>query len=108
MPLRSHKLGSDEVRRQWRDVLDEVQAGESVIVSRAGKRVAVIIPFELWDLAKDQLENLDDTLDLRKKIDAYRRAVAAGLEERDPTWDRLADEEVAAGYLAPLEEKEAA
>ena len=108
MALKGHKLGSDEIRRKWREVLDEILKGESVMILRSGKPIGVIIPFELWDKAKDHLENLDDGIDLRKKFEKYRRDLAAGKVERSPIYDRAIAEEIEAGYMAPLEETQSA
>lgn len=38
------RMKSDQVRVGWRDVLDEVQAGETVIVERYNRPVARILP----------------------------------------------------------------
>lgn len=89
MALRSHKLGSDEVRRLWRDVMDEVVAGETVLVMRHGKPIAAVIPIDRWEAVKDELENYDDNMDFAKKVAAYRKGIADGTVERDPVWDRV-------------------
>lgn len=102
MALESHSLGSDVIRRNWREVLDEVMKGESVKILRSGKPIGVIVPFELWDKAKDHLEDLDDRIDLRKKFEKYRRDLAAGLVERSPIYDRAIAEEIELGLMAPL------
>lgn len=96
MPLKSYKMGSDEIRRNWRDVLDAVLQGESVMILRSKKPIGVIVPFELWDKAKGTLEDFDDAMDWRKKMEAYRRGVEDGSVERDPSWDRLLAEDDAA------------
>src|SRR4051812_46337562 len=93
MKLSKGRISSDLARRNWRDVLDYVQHGDSLIITRAGKPVGVMIPFEDWQVVKDRLEDLDDVRTFRKKHEAYGRDVAAGTVERDPVWDRLLAEE---------------
>lgn len=82
---------SNKARTQWRDILDKAQAGDTtVVVERYGKPVVALIPYELFEALRDEIDDLQ----------AARRATAAYEEwKRDPgratPW-----EEVEAGLVA--------
>jgi prevent-host-death family protein len=38
------RIGSEDARRKFRDLLDDAQAGESAEITRNGKPVAVLVP----------------------------------------------------------------
>lgn len=44
MPIKT--LSSDQARTQWREMLDAVMAGESIIIERYGKPVARLVPYQ--------------------------------------------------------------
>lgn len=44
MPIKT--FSSDQARTQWRELLDAVIAGESIIIERYGKPVATLIPYQ--------------------------------------------------------------
>lgn len=41
-------MKSDEVRNSFRDVLDAVQNGSTVVIERYNKSVGVLLPIEKW------------------------------------------------------------
>lgn len=41
-------MKSDEVRNSFRDVLDAVQNGSTIVIERYNKSVGVLIPIEQW------------------------------------------------------------
>jgi prevent-host-death family protein len=54
------ELGSREARKEWREVLDSVMAGDSdVLISRHGQQIAVLIP------ARDYYEIMDELEEIR-------------------------------------------
>ena len=40
---------SEDARREWRRILDKIQRGESVEITRYGERLAVVVPAEWFD-----------------------------------------------------------
>src|SRR5689334_6412757 len=94
MKLKKGRISADQARRNWRDLLDYIQSGESAIIERAHKPIGVLIPFALWEAAKDHLENLDDDQHFAKKVEAYAKAAQEGTAERHPTWDRMVKEQM--------------
>jgi prevent-host-death family protein len=40
---------SEKARKEWRRILNEVERGEPVAVTRYGKRLAVVVPAEWFD-----------------------------------------------------------
>lgn len=52
-------LTSSEARERWRDVLDQVQAGQVVEITRHGKVIARVIPPDAWRTATEQAAELD-------------------------------------------------
>ena len=57
MPVTTMK--SDEARQSWRDMLDLAASGDSVIVERYNKPVAVMISYEAWLAVQEELEDLE-------------------------------------------------
>lgn len=41
-------MKSDEVRNSFRDVLDTVQNGSTIVIERYNKSIGVLIPIEQW------------------------------------------------------------
>ncbi len=41
-------MKSDEVRNSFRDVLDSVQAGSTIVIERYNKSIGVLLPIEHW------------------------------------------------------------
>jgi len=41
-------MKSDEIRNSFRDVLDAVQGGSTVVIERYNKSIGVLIPIEKW------------------------------------------------------------
>ena len=86
---------SRKAREQWRNLLDEVLAGDAdVVIERNGKAVAVMIPVE------DYLE-MQEALD---ELRANRRANAAYTEYRNHPesgrpWAEVREELVSEGKL---------
>lgn len=91
MEITSGKLGSDVVRRNWRDTVDYVRGGNHVVVNLAGKPVVAIIPIEDWNALKDTLEDMHDN-----------RLVEQSLQE-----DAAAGDPVAIRVLARRQEEAA-
>ena len=53
------EIGSREARKEWREVLDTVMAGDSdVIISRHGQEIAVLIPARDYYVIQDELEEI--------------------------------------------------
>ena len=45
---------SEDARREWRRILDKIQRGESVEITRYGERLAVVVPAEWFDQLSEQ------------------------------------------------------
>lgn len=41
-------MASEQVRKSWRDVLDMVEKGTHVVVTRYNKPVVVVVDYEFW------------------------------------------------------------
>ena len=41
-------MKSDEVRNSFRDVLDAVQNGSTVVIERYNKSIGVLVPIDKW------------------------------------------------------------
>lgn len=53
------EVGSREARKEWREVLDEVMAGDSdVVISRHGQEIAVLIPVRDYYAILEELEEI--------------------------------------------------
>ena len=53
------EVGSREARKEWREVLDSVMAGESdVLISRHGQEIAVLIPARDYYAILEELEEI--------------------------------------------------
>jgi len=77
-------MTATEVSRSFAHVLDEVQHGETVIVTRGGKRIATIGPTEAANGAR--VLNL---LDAHRADEEYARDVRAARDAvrlDDPVW----------------------
>lgn len=56
---RIREVGSREARKEWREVLDAVMAGDSdVLISRHGQEIAVLIPARDYYAILDELEEI--------------------------------------------------
>jgi len=53
------EVGSREARKEWREVLDSVMAGDSdVLISRHGQEIAVLIPARDYYAILEELEEI--------------------------------------------------
>lgn len=53
------EVGSREARKEWREVLDTVMAGDSdVLISRHGQEIAVLIPARDYYAILEELEEI--------------------------------------------------
>jgi prevent-host-death family protein len=53
------ELGSREARKEWREILDSVMAGDSdILISRHGQQIAVLIPARDYYAIVDELEEI--------------------------------------------------
>ncbi len=52
-------LDSNQARSQWRDILDQAQAGElDLVVERYGKPIAALIAYDDFVAIRDELDDL--------------------------------------------------
>ena len=47
-----------DIRLHTREVLDRVFQGETIIITRYGKPVAVLVPWEAWERLETETENI--------------------------------------------------
>jgi PHD/YefM family antitoxin component YafN of YafNO toxin-antitoxin module len=99
-------MSSDAVRSGWRDVIDNVMAGGTVLVERYNKRVAVVIPYEDFLAVREQLEDLYDLRLAEAAYEAYLRdpSGARSLKELKAEWAAKDAEEDAAKEAAKASE----
>jgi len=56
---RLQEVASRDVRKHWRDILDTVMSTKNdIVVTRYGKRIAVIISAEDYEAVSEQLEDV--------------------------------------------------
>jgi prevent-host-death family protein len=92
------RMSSDAVRSGWRDVVDNVMAGGTVLVERYNKPVAVVIPYADFLAVREQLEDLYDLRLAEAAYAEYKRdpSRARPIEELIAEWEaRDAAEEAA-------------
>jgi prevent-host-death family protein len=67
-------MQADQVRSDWRDVMDEVSAGKStVLVQRYKKPVVAVISYDDFLVLQERIEYLEDLEDARKARAEYER-----------------------------------
>jgi prevent-host-death family protein len=106
-------VGSQEARRDFRDLLDDAQRGESAEISRNGKSVAVLVPAEWYKHTRAALRAFTDSNDppvsageVRKHVvhlagllDGMRKVTPPG--EVRSYWKHLQDATAALADLLP-------
>lgn len=68
-------MKSDEVRNSFRDVLDAVQNGSTIVIERYNKSVGVLLPIEKWH----SYANIESAIAEAKAIKARRARGETGL-----------------------------
>ena len=58
----SGTLTTNFVRDNWRDVVDNVMAGEHFVVTRSGKPMVAIIPIEDYEAIRGTLRAVKDVI----------------------------------------------
>jgi PHD/YefM family antitoxin component YafN of YafNO toxin-antitoxin module len=90
-------MSSDDIRRDWHEVVGNVTSGGTVVVQDANQDVAAIIPIEYFLALREQIEELEDIRNAENALEEYRRdpSTAISLEEAEAILraDGLLDEE---------------
>lgn len=68
MEIKSGRMSSDTVRRNWRDVMDYVDKGNHVVVSRSGKPVVALIPIGDFQALINELDDLHENRLVEKSL----------------------------------------
>jgi prevent-host-death family protein len=87
-------MGAEEVRREWRAVVDSVVAGEDVIVERYSRPTVAVIPYADYEAILEELEDLRAA----RRADAIRDAWLSGQVKGIP-WEEAKAELRANGLL---------
>ncbi len=97
--MEAKRMSSDAVRQGWRDVVDGVMAGGTVLVERYSKPVAVVIPYADFMAVREQLEELQDIRLAEESLAEYRRdpSTAMPIEEAIALWEAGEPEEAESG-----------
>jgi prevent-host-death family protein len=66
-------LKSDEARNRWRDVLDEIAAGNDVVIQRYNKPVAAMIRYEEYLALQEELEEFRLAKRAQAALEEWRR-----------------------------------
>jgi prevent-host-death family protein len=66
-------MQADAVRSEWRDVMDQVVAGGTVLVERYRKPVVAVISYEDYLAVRETLEDLQDIRLAEAALAEYRR-----------------------------------
>lgn len=53
-----NSVSSDQARTKWRELLDNVIAGERIVIERYGKPVAVIMPFQDYEASRQPVNEV--------------------------------------------------
>jgi prevent-host-death family protein len=93
--MEAKRMSSDAVRSGWRDVVDNVMAGGTVLVERYNKPVAVVIPYADFMAVREQLEDLYDLRLAEAAYAEYKRdpSTAMPLEEAIALWEAGSNQE---------------
>jgi antitoxin (DNA-binding transcriptional repressor) of toxin-antitoxin stability system len=77
-------VGSDQARLKMRDILDDVIAGQEVVIERYDKPTAVVIGYAQWQTWKKRWVAMLDEASQQVKDGEYatQEAVETGLRER--------------------------
>ena len=66
------EVGSREARREWREVLDSVMAGDTdVLITRHGQEIAALIPARDYYAILDELEEMRMSRRADKLYESY-------------------------------------
>jgi prevent-host-death family protein len=76
-------MKSDVARNQWRNVLDQVAAGDDVVIERYNKPVAAVIRYEEFLALQEELDELRAAQRAQTVLEAWRhdRSIARPWEE---------------------------
>jgi len=85
-------MKSDEVRNSFRDVLDAVQSGSTVVIERYNKSIGVLVPMDKWQ----SYERIEAAIVEAKQARARRAAGETRLTSSAEMM-RLMEEKRAAG-----------
>jgi antitoxin (DNA-binding transcriptional repressor) of toxin-antitoxin stability system len=66
-------LKSDHARQHWRDLLDQIAAGEEMVIERYNKAVAAMIPIDIYLALQEEIEDLRLAPIARAELEEYRR-----------------------------------
>jgi prevent-host-death family protein len=87
-------LKSDVARNSWRDVLDQVAAGDDVVIERYNKPIAALIRYEDYVALQEELDELRAAQRAQAALERWRR---------DPStarpWEEVEAELIADGLL---------
>lgn len=61
--MTNHTIKSDVARKNWRDILDDVTSGDTFIVQRYNKPVAVVISYSEWQRIQGESEGDNEASD---------------------------------------------
>jgi prevent-host-death family protein len=87
-------MGAEEVRREWRTVVDSVIAGEDVVVERYSRPAVAVIAYADYEAILEELEDLRAA----RRADAIRDAWLNGKVKGIP-WEEAKAELRANGLL---------
>ena len=59
--MQAKVMGAEEVRREWRTVVDAVLAGEDVVVERYSRPAVAVIAYDDYAAIRQELEELRAT-----------------------------------------------
>ena len=90
--LRLRVMGAEEVRREWRSVVDAVVAGEDVVVERYARPAVVVIAYEDYQAIRAELEELRAV----RRTEQLRTAWQQGKVRQLP-WQEIAKDERPSG-----------
>jgi PHD/YefM family antitoxin component YafN of YafNO toxin-antitoxin module len=85
---------SDEVRNSWRDMLDTVSRGDSVVIERYNKPVAALIRYDIFLALQEEIEELKAAERARLSVEEWRRDPSTAR-----SWEEVKAELTAEGVL---------
>jgi prevent-host-death family protein len=82
--IQAKVMGAEEVRREWRNVVDTVLTGEDVIVERYSRPAVVVIAYDDYEAIRRELEEVRATRRTNQLITAWQQGKIKTLPWQPP------------------------
>jgi PHD/YefM family antitoxin component YafN of YafNO toxin-antitoxin module len=93
--IQAKVMGAEEVRREWRTVVDSVLAGEDIVVERYSRPAVAVIAYDDYTAIRQELEALRATRRTHQLRMAWQQGKVTNLPWDESQWEESAKEESA-------------